>query len=90
MAKDQSSVDSYLKRLSIAKEKLQPITSEVRGCGKAAFLYITGPAGSAELAEDSDYVWVEFWRPESESPKKNSSFEGYGEAIAVIRTWCTH
>jgi len=88
MTRDKSSAESYLERLSIARDRLLPTTSEVRGSGKSAFLYITGPAGSAELSEDADCVWVEFWLSEADYPERNSTFESYAEAIPALQNWC--
>ena len=88
MAIDIGSESTYLERLSQVKDDVQPLASEIRGKGIGAFLEVRGPAGNVELSEDSDCIWVEFWRPDTEEREKSSTFEGYPEAIEAVLNWC--
>jgi len=62
-----------------------------RGEGKSRFLFVKGARTSAEISEDDDTLWVEFWASSNEenddAPVKSKTCKTVNETIKAVCAW---
>ncbi len=60
---------------------------QIRGEGKAAFIYASTDTRAIELSKTDKGIWVEFWDGSNEPPEFDKTFTSYETAVKAIRDW---
>jgi hypothetical protein len=63
---------------------------EVRGDGRARFLYAVTAERAVEMAECDGGWWVELWRNEEDKAVRESTVRDVIEATAAAMRWLDH
>jgi hypothetical protein len=72
-------------------EDLQGLRVDLRGSGKAAFLYVRSPKRAAEVSLEGDEYFLEYWNEADEGSEKaavkNETVQSSSEAIKKLTEW---
>jgi hypothetical protein len=72
-------------------ERLQGLRVDLRGSGKAAFLYVRSPQRAAEVSLEGDGYFLEYWNEADEESEKaavkSEIVESTSEAIEKLTDW---
>jgi len=72
-----------------AKLRRRSVSAEVRGEGRAQFVYASGGGRAVEISEPDEGVWVEFWRAGEERASREETVATYDEAVNAAAAWLT-
>ena len=71
-----------------ARIRKDGISAEVRGSGRAEFVFAKSAHGAVELSEKGDGIfWLEYWEPGDEAPTKDKDIPDADLAIRDTELW---